>query len=177
MFLDCAGVLIDHVDRGPDFRATGYSERITVPFNVSELRVRPNVLDALTLMGEKGYRRIMATNQSVVATGRVPPGEYARMMDVFRAYPIDAIYACVHAADAGCDCHKPAPGMLLRAAAEHGIDLANSYMVGDRETDVMAGKAAGTHTILVSPHVYVTTGAEHRVMNVMEAAQFIPRLA
>ena len=66
--------------------------------------------------------------------------------------------------------------MLLTAAKEHGIDLARSYMVGDRETDIMAGKAAGTRTILVSPYVYVFTGAKRRVMSVMEAAICVPRV-
>ena len=57
-------------------------------------------------------------------------------------------YVCYHDTKDGCDCRKPKPGMLLRAAAEHGIDLSRSFMVGDRWSDVAAGAAAGCKTFL-----------------------------
>lgn len=65
---------------------------------------------------------------------------------------LDAAYHCPHAINA-CDCRKPAPGMLQRAAAEHGFDLSSSVIVGDSDVDVMAGRSAGTLTIrLHQPH-------------------------
>jgi D-glycero-D-manno-heptose 1,7-bisphosphate phosphatase len=67
---------------------------------------------------------------------------------------IDAHYVCPHAppapGEAGCGCRKPAPGLLLKAAAEHGIDLARSWMVGDKPSDVEAGRAAGTRTVRIA---------------------------
>jgi D-glycero-D-manno-heptose 1,7-bisphosphate phosphatase len=63
--------------------------------------------------------------------------------------PLAAVYACYHDTADNCDCRKPKPGMLLRAAREHGIDLSASWMVGDRWGDVAAGGAAGCKTILI----------------------------
>src|SRR3546814_8757383 len=65
------------------------------------------------------------------------------------AMPIDAVYVCPHDSGDRCDCRKPAPGMLLTAAAELDLDLAASYMVGDRWRDVGAGRAAGCTTVLI----------------------------
>jgi D-glycero-D-manno-heptose 1,7-bisphosphate phosphatase len=62
---------------------------------------------------------------------------------------IDRVYFCPHRADAGCDCRKPRPGMLLRAARELDLDLARSWMIGDNLTDMQAGSAAGTRCLLV----------------------------
>ncbi len=62
---------------------------------------------------------------------------------------IDRAYFCPHRADAGCDCRKPRPGMLLRAARELDLDLARSWMIGDNVTDMQAGSAAGTRCMLV----------------------------
>ncbi|MGH7239230.1 MAG: HAD-IIIA family hydrolase, partial [Candidatus Saccharimonadales bacterium] len=63
---------------------------------------------------------------------------------------ITKTYLCPHGEDSTCDCRKPKPKMLLDAAQEFGIDLSQSYMVGDRMSDVMAGKNAGVRTILVT---------------------------
>jgi histidinol-phosphate phosphatase family protein len=62
---------------------------------------------------------------------------------------LDAFYYCPHLPEAGCDCRKPAPGMLERAAREHGVELAQSWMIGDILDDVEAGRRAGCRTILV----------------------------
>jgi D-glycero-D-manno-heptose 1,7-bisphosphate phosphatase len=66
-----------------------------------------------------------------------------------RTLPLDDIKVCWDASETGSRCYKPAPGLLLDAATEHGIDLARSFMVGDRWRDVGAGKAAGTFTIFI----------------------------
>lgn len=174
VFLDRDGVLNDLVDRGDGFMLGGKPFRWTAPFNRKELHLKPNALDALSLIEQKGYLRIMVTNQPDVATGHIEPAEFELMMDVFRTLPIDDIYVCRHAPGAGCACRKPSPKMIIDACGKHQINPALSYMVGDSESDVAAGRAAGTHTILVSPYVYTTTGAGHRVLNIMEAAQFIP---
>jgi histidinol-phosphate phosphatase family protein len=62
---------------------------------------------------------------------------------------LSGVYYCVHRPESGCDCRKPRPGLLLRAAREHGLDLARSFFVGDDPRDVAAGRAAGVKTILV----------------------------
>src|SRR4029077_17473481 len=67
--------------------------------------------------------------------------------------PLTAWYCCPHAPDAGCDCRKPKPGMLRRAAREMGFDLSRSYMIGDTDSDVAASRAAGCTTYRVDPAV------------------------
>jgi D-glycero-D-manno-heptose 1,7-bisphosphate phosphatase len=101
---------------------------------------------------------------------------------------IDGVYCCLHHPQAllseyrmECDCRKPAPGMLLRAAAERNVDLAKSYTVGDGIVDILAGQAAGTTTIFISPRKsYVCDellrqGAEPNYWagGLLEAAQLI----
>jgi D-glycero-D-manno-heptose 1,7-bisphosphate phosphatase len=66
--------------------------------------------------------------------------------------PVDEIRMCPHKQDAGCSCRKPNPGMLLSAAEEWRIDLGRSYMIGDRDGDIVAGKSAGCYTLLINRH-------------------------
>ena len=69
--------------------------------------------------------------------------------EIRRQLPIDDVMVCFHTDEDHCDCRKPKPGMILEAAARHGIDLPASYIVGDRWRDVLAGQAAGCRTIFV----------------------------
>lgn len=69
--------------------------------------------------------------------------------EITRQLPVDAIKACYHAQTEGCECRKPKPGMLLDAAHDLGIDLAASFMVGDRWSDIDAGRAAGCRTVFI----------------------------
>jgi D-glycero-D-manno-heptose 1,7-bisphosphate phosphatase len=63
--------------------------------------------------------------------------------------PVDATLVCPHRRDAGCDCRKPEPGLIRRGAADWGVDVRRSYLVGDRTTDNVAGRAAGLYTVLL----------------------------
>lgn len=173
VFLDRDGVLNHLVDRGEGFLLGDRPFRYTAPFTMQELRLKPNVQEALELIRQKGYLRILVTNQPDVATGNIDPQEFKRMMDVFRALPLDALYACMHRPKDKCSCRKPAPGMLLNARDAHKIDLSRSYMIGDLETDVQAGKAAHTKTIRVC-NEGTETSADHRVLDIMQAAQLLP---
>jgi D-glycero-D-manno-heptose 1,7-bisphosphate phosphatase len=115
----------------------------------------------------RGYQIAVITNQRGVARG-IMSRETVEQMHAnlteelaAQAIPLLGIYCCMH--DRGeCRCRKPLPGMLQQAAAEHGIDLDASWMVGDNETDVEAGQAAGCRSIRVAPHTEKTT-AEARV--------------
>jgi D-glycero-D-manno-heptose 1,7-bisphosphate phosphatase len=105
---------------------------------------------------ERGYGIAIITNQRGVARGLMTHETleqmHARLVDelMARGIPLLGIYCCPHERDS-CTCRKPQPGLLLQAAEEHGIDLAASWMIGDNETDVQAGQAAGCHTIRVAP--------------------------
>jgi D-glycero-D-manno-heptose 1,7-bisphosphate phosphatase len=120
------------------------------PATVEELEILPGVTDALRRLHAMGLPLIVVTNQPDVARGTQTRAEVERMNDRLRQIlPLTAIYVCYHDDAEGCDCRKPKPGMLLRAAAEHVIDLSRSWMVGDRWGDVAAGAAAGCKTVLI----------------------------
>lgn len=120
------------------------------PDGPEQLEILPGVPQALTRLNAAGYRLVVVTNQPDVGRGTMAPETvaaiHAQMAD---ALPIDGIEVCLHAGTEDCDCRKPKPGMLLRDAAAHGVDLGRSFMVGDRWRDIDAGAAAGCRTILI----------------------------
>ncbi len=118
-----------------------------------EFQFLPSIARALSRLRALGYRTVLVTNQQGIAKGLMTEEDLAeiheRMQRALGAAAFDAIEVCPHAADAGCDCRKPRAGMLRRAAARMSIALEKSWMVGDTESDVEAGRAAGCRTILV----------------------------
>lgn len=122
------------------------------------LRVLPGAAAALAALRRGGFALVLATNQSVVGRGmlsedglRAIHDELERLLAAEGA-SLDAIYHCPHAPRDENDFHpdrKPAPGMLLRAAEELGLDPSRSWMIGDRMSDVRAGLSAGCRSILV----------------------------
>ncbi len=99
---------------------------------------------------ERGYKLIGISNQSGIARGIVDEGFVKEVNRVFiEQYKFDDFYYCRHHPKDFCSCRKPAPGMLYRARAEHGIDLRQSYFVGDKDADVLVGKAAGAEPIFL----------------------------
>ena len=131
-----------------------------LPYNTDPTRVRftPHAIEALSLLSRSGFALFVATNQRGLATGRIGRNEY----DALRAHieqrlhdeagvALQGWYTCPHASDITppCACRKPAPGLLQRAADEHGIDLERSWMVGDILDDVEAGRRAGCSTVLL----------------------------
>ena len=116
----------------------------------------PGAIEALRALERAGYRRVVVTNQSGIARGLYTEADYQRLTDQVRerlrgeGVTLDAIEYCPHLADAplaqyrrACECRKPAPGMLLKAIRALDLDPAGSFLVGDRLTDVQAGRAAG----------------------------------
>lgn len=134
--------------------------------NIDDFELLPSVADAIKQINNSGYLAIVVTNQPVIARGEVTRKELQEIHNKMEtllgeegAY-LDAIYYCPHHPHKGydgevpelkidCDCRKPKPGMLLKAAQDFNVDLSQSWMVGDGENDVKAGKAAGTHTALI----------------------------
>ncbi len=173
-YIDRDGVLNHLVDRGAEFRVGGKPVRYTAPFTRHELRPMEGVNEALKRIEQKGYLRILVTNQPDVATGNIQPEEFETMMDLFRVLPLSEICICMHHPKAGCTCRKPLPGMLLSARDKHGIDMRRSYMIGDMETDIQAGKAAGVKTILVTADLAAATAADHCVLDITQASHLLP---
>jgi D-glycero-D-manno-heptose 1,7-bisphosphate phosphatase len=147
VFLDKDGTLIENV-----------------PYNVDPARIHlaPGAADALWALANAGYLIVVISNQSGVARGLF---DVSRLADVERALrdllshegvSLDGFYFCPHFPDGSvaeyaiaCECRKPAPGLLLRAANELGIELDRSWMVGDILDDVEAGRAAACRTVFV----------------------------
>ena len=128
----------------------------------SRVRLLPRTPAAVARLNRAGIAAVMATNQAGIArdyfskeTLEAVNAELERQLGDHGAR-LDALYVCTHHPTAGqapyrnaCGCRKPKPGLLLRAAAEMGLDLSRSVMVGDKPSDVAAGQAAGVSTVLV----------------------------
>lgn len=120
------------------------------PQRFEDLEILPGVAETLRRLRVAGFLNIVATNQPDVATGR----QERRVVDAIHNHlraslALDDVRACFCVEGPNCPCYKPAPGLLLEAARDWGIDLARSFMVGDRWRDVGAGKAAGCRTIFI----------------------------
>lgn len=114
------------------------------PVNASEFELLPGVAGALQLLRDSGFLNIVVTNQPDLATGKQRLEDLdALHVRLQSELAIDAIRVCAHVEADACDCRKPKPGLLVSAAREFGIELGQSYMVGDRWRDVAAGQLAG----------------------------------
>jgi D-glycero-D-manno-heptose 1,7-bisphosphate phosphatase len=147
VFLDRDGTLIEEV---------GYLDRI------DRMRLFPETIDALRLLQRAGFRLFIATNQAGIAQGLFTEtfvrGVHTHMTDLFArgGVQLDGVYYCPHHPEAKvadyrrvCDCRKPGPGLLQQAARDFDLDLARSYMIGDRWRDLQAGQAVGTAAVLM----------------------------
>jgi D-glycero-D-manno-heptose 1,7-bisphosphate phosphatase len=147
VFLDNDGALIEGSD--------GDSRR-------GRIRLRPHAVDALLLLVGLGYQPIVVSSQPGVALGHFPHGALAavgeHLKDLFLAHGLKLAdcYWCPHDPEGtvpdyalACTCRKPMPGLLHAAAAEHGLDLEGSWMIGATHDDVEAGRRAGCRTVLL----------------------------
>ncbi|QIZ76848.1 D-glycero-beta-D-manno-heptose 1,7-bisphosphate 7-phosphatase [Ferrimonas lipolytica] len=140
VFLDRDGVInVDH----------GYVH------DVESFEFIPGTLEACVKLHRAGYALIVVTNQSGIARGYYDEQQFLQLSQWMREQfqqagaPLTDVYYCPHHPDKGnapyigkCECRKPEPGMLLRAAKEHNIDLSDSIMIGDKYGDMLAGKLA-----------------------------------
>ncbi|CAN5622881.1 D-glycero-beta-D-manno-heptose 1,7-bisphosphate 7-phosphatase [soil metagenome] len=147
VFLDRDGTIIEDAD---------YLSR------VEQVQLLPAAAAAIKRLNDAGWYVVVVTNQSGVARGLFPESQIQVVHDHLAALlgsaRVDAWYYCPHLGDA-CDCRKPRPGMLLRAAREYGIDLKQSWMIGDKLDDVQAGVAADCKAIQVRTGKGAETGA------------------
>ena len=139
--------------------------------NIDEFELIPGVAEAIKKINASGYLAIVVTNQPVIARGEVTVEELQlihykmeTLLGTEGAY-LDGIYYCPHHPHKGyegeipelkinCDCRKPKPGMLIQATQDFNIDLTQSWMIGDGENDIKAGKAAGCKTALIGKGEY-----------------------
>lgn len=179
-FVDRDGTINELV---PDAR-TGQPES---PLCVEDVALIPGSASALRWLAAAGWLLVGVSNQPAAAKGAVPPEQLAevqeRVLELLAAEGarLDGFRICPHHPDAlvpelagPCDCRKPAPGMLIDAARELDIDLKRSWMIGDTDTDVLAGAAAGCRTVLIeqegSGHKRKGTAEPDAVMPDLQAA-------
>lgn len=121
------------------------------PVSLAEVELLSGVAQACDVLRAAGYLLIVVTNQPDVARGTQEQSVVEAINRSLRdQLALDAFYVCYHDNRDGCGCRKPQPGLLLQAAEQWGIDLHASFMVGDRMTDVEAGRRAGCRAILIS---------------------------
>jgi D-glycero-D-manno-heptose 1,7-bisphosphate phosphatase len=117
------------------------------------VRALPGVAEALTALASEGWKLIVVSNQSGVGRGLIAPHQMEavqrRFLDLMQSQgiPIAGSYVCTHTPEDGCQCRKPSPFSLMRAAVDYQLDLSASYMIGDREGDILCGRNAGCSTI------------------------------
>ncbi len=139
-FLDRDGTIIEEADYLSD---------------PSRLRLLPGAAEGIGLLNRAGIQVILVTNQAGIGRGYftrdVVETIHTRLHNELAAEEahLDGTYYCPHHPSDGCSCRKPNPGLLLQAAREHRIDLSGSVMVGDKRSDLEAGRAVGCRTVLV----------------------------
>lgn len=167
IFFDRDGVLVKAIVRdGKPYAAT----------SLDEFEIVPGFKTSMSKLRQAGFLLIVTTNQPDLATGKnswdTLNEMHRRMNGIFR---LDAYEICPHLDADQCDCRKPLPGMLTRAAKREDIDLTQSWMVGDRWRDIEAGQAAGCRTVWIETdyNEKKPAGYDAKVTNLSEATDFI----
>ena len=141
------------------------------------------IFDACLFFQKLGYKIIIISNQSGIARGYYTESDYKKLtqwlLRQFKNNNIDILdtFHCPHGPDSNCDCRKPKPGMFIKAKKKYNIDMKNSWMIGDTETDIQAAISAGVkNTILVSSDHIIdksTSSASYFVDSIQELNQVI----
>jgi D-glycero-D-manno-heptose 1,7-bisphosphate phosphatase len=148
------------------------------PDSVEDLEILPGVPEACRKLRRAGFRLVVVTNQPDVARGMQSREVVdAIHLELRRQVPVDEIRVCCHGDSDRCACRKPGPGMLMAAAEASDIDLAASFMVGDRWRDIEAGERAGCRTVWIDRQYaeQVPESPDHRAASLEEAADWIVR--
>ncbi len=164
VFMDRDGTLIEDL---------GY------PREPDRVRLLAGVAEALARLQGAGFELVVVSNQSGIGRGIVSPEEARAVHERFEALlagegiSLQAVKYCPHAPWDDCECRKPSPALLLAAADELGLEPASSFMVGDKRSDVEAGRRAGCRTILLAPAGAVCDQADHVARDWSDARDFI----
>ncbi len=152
VFLDRDGTVIEDLDyaRDPD-----------------RVRLLPGAAAGLARLQAAGFQLVLVSNQSGIGRRIITPEQaravHERLVAILagEGIALQSVKYCPHAPWEGCDCRKPEPGMLIAASEELGLDLASSFMVGDKPSDVEAGRRAGCRAVLLCSDAPRYDGADH----------------
>jgi D-glycero-D-manno-heptose 1,7-bisphosphate phosphatase len=149
---------------------------------LAELRLIPGAAECLADLKRHGFLLIVVTNQPDVARGKQTTAAVEEIHGFLASrLPIDQVYVCYHDDGNHCNCRKPKPGLVLQAAEEHGIDVKDSFLVGDRWRDIEAGQQARCKTVFIdygyaergpaTPSTFRTTSLRGAVDWILASAQ------
>jgi len=142
-FLDRDGVLVKTFPEGDTTRG---------PRTLDEIEYLPGVYESCRLLRRAGFKLVCVTNQPDIARGIVTAESvYEVNTEILSAIPLDAFFTCPHDDSDYCDCRKPRSGLLFLAAWELQVSLRRSVMIGDRDSDILAGIRAGCRPCQVTP--------------------------
>jgi D-glycero-D-manno-heptose 1,7-bisphosphate phosphatase len=162
VFLDRDGVLAEAI-----VRADGHPY---APTRVEDFVLVPEAAEQVQRLHAAGFLCIVFTNQPELASGMLSQADLEEIHRIMReALPLHDVYVCPHDKSEHCRCHKPETGMLDDAVAHWDIDLAASFVIGDRWRDVDAGRAAGCYSILIERPYSAASWADVRVATLTEA--------
>jgi histidinol-phosphate phosphatase family protein len=145
--------------------------------SIDKVEILPGAIEGLKVLAGLGVSLFFVTNQAGLAEGRITRADFdeinQKIIDDSGAV-IKETFVCPHGEGSDCDCRKPKPGMLHDAASKYGIDLHESWMIGDRQTDIDTGINAGTKTILVkSGSATESPNATFVAEDLLDAASYI----
>ena len=147
------------------------------PYSISEYKEKsgiiPGAKEAVEKVKALGFLAILVSNQPDIAYGKISKEEWQWTQDQIKDIPFDDVFICFHGRDDGCECKKPKPGLLFKAAKEWNIDLTKSFMVGDTESDVGAARATHCKTILLE---YSYNGGVSADIRIAEISRLAPAL-
>ena len=166
VFIDKDGVVYTGVMR-PGFSAP------TAPRTLEESILCEGVAEALDLLKNHGYLRILVTNQPDIAYGTMTQENWRLIREEIDKLSFDDVYVCFHGRKEKCRCMKPEPGMFEDAVRKWDIDVSSSFIVGDTENDAEAGKTIGCTTILLARTYNSGISSDVRAKSLLEAAKWI----
>lgn len=147
-----------------------------------DLEILPGVPEAITLLTQAGYLVLVVTNQRCVAKGLLTLGQLETIHErlgnelAAKGALIEKVYFCPHDDQPPCGCRKPAAGMLLTAARERQIDLARSWMIGDSDSDIEAGRNASCRTARIGKSASVRRSADLFATSLLDAVHQLLKL-
>ena len=165
VFLDRDGVLNNSEVR---------NGRAYAPLTLDQFRIFEEAPFQVDRLRSAGFLCIVFTNQPDAGRGVLPLATLEEMNECLRSQiKLDDLFVCIHDNHDGCNCRKPKPGMLLQASKKWGIDLKNSYVIGDRGCDIEAGQAVGCYSILIDRSYSDCSTADAKALNLTEAIDIV----
>ncbi len=155
------------------------TKRVKFVNRPDQMYLLEGVPEAIKIFSQNNYKNFVVTNQGGVGLGYLSKDELNNIHDYMKRKieeaggKIEEVSSCVHKPHEGCKCRKPEPGMIHTLAEKHNIDISKSYMIGDRDVDIDAGKKAGCKTILISSKRKVDFEVDYIFPSLYEAAKFI----